>query len=251
MGSNTDNIASQSLEVQNNMIQASSEVCQADCNQVQVGNITFIKDFDASKCGQTNFDVNVQNCSVSSSCYMNQNLAAQVNNMVKAMAQQTTTTEQSFFNFTFDNEVNSASLEESVTNTFSQIMKNVCSSTNNQIQNKNMTVIEGITGVCNLNANVQNGDASASCTMNNLAKTATYNGLKAATDQNASVKNFLTAIIVSIAVAVIIGGILLVLVILGIGGFGAVAYMGSGSKGGQKEESQVDLNKIIEDIATK
>lgn len=247
MGSSTDNILNETLNVSNNMFTTATDVCTATCQQIQTGNVTVIDGLDNSSCENSGFTINSQTCTPTTECYMNNNLSSAVNTILEATGQQTASTQQSFFSFSFANITNSASVEENITNTVSQIMTTTCTADNQQLQANNVTIAENLTGVCSFGVNSQSGNPSTACTMSNLSKLQVFNCGQAGLDQSGKVTSSFASIFVAIAIALIVMGGILLLVILGVGGFATVEYMGSGSSTNSEEGDNTSqtIDKLI------
>jgi len=207
MGSAQSNFISEAQNLENSILQASSETCIATCTNVEDNNTIII---NGTSIGG-NLDL-TQQCKAQASCIMANQLDSQVQNIVKAMAEQKQTSKTSPFSFSFKGQNNEAQINQNITNSVTQIMNTACQSTSDNMMVNDTIVLtnDRVGGNFVLS---QSGDATSNCTMNNLAKQVLFNKERATADQTQTIESVFFLIILAIIICLIVGAIIVFMVV--------------------------------------
>lgn len=174
MGGAQSNYIGETQNIENNIVQASYESCQASCTQQQSGSTINI----------VNSNVRVpigfnQTCTPSANCVMSSQFDTSIQNLISSISDQSNTTATSFLNWQLNANFNTTSVEQNVTNGVAQLLESTCNANLNQTQSNDMIVIanSNVTGGSALFN--QSGDPVATCVMNNLGKVSAFNNEQA------------------------------------------------------------------------
>lgn len=224
MGSNQSNTAHDVQSITTNIFEESQEVCVGKCTAIQSGNTIIISGSDVGNVDLTN------QCPASASCAMTQQLNSQVSAIMAALAEQENTS-SSFWpiSFKFDNQNNSVTIRQSITNTITQMMQSICQSTSTNIQENEVVVLTN-SEAGNVTLSNQ-GSANSTCTMNNLARQVAFNQQTAKTNQTNRITSAFTLILIIIVIVIIIAAIIALLII---GPVGIKSLIGSTEEGDKK-----------------
>lgn len=228
MGSNNANVAKESESVQNNILQASFQQCKSDCTNISSGNTVIFNGSNIS--GDVDFN---QSCSATAHCIMEQQLQSQVQNMMSAIAQQQQEVEKSILSFTVANDVNYSEINENIVNSITQILQSSCQATSSNITNDNLVILNN-TNVEGSFSFSQTGNATANCTMNNLARQVAFNQQQAKTNQTQKIESIFAIIAIAVIVVVIVGAIIVFLTLRGGSGSSNINVGEKGEKGKSK-----------------
>ena len=205
MGSPQENQLKQTLNITNNMFVDEENICSAQCTAV-ADNIGIIINNSTVFGG---VDVESQ-CSTNVACVMNNQLSQQVQNMLSAAAQQTQSSESSFFSFP-SKQKNTSNQTLTTTNNLTSILTNTCQgNTTSLVENINV-IINGSTIGEGVYVGAT-GSASATCTMANVAKIRTYNSEQATADQKQKQYNVFAIIAIAIVIGLIVFAVIILLI---------------------------------------
>ena len=220
MGNTNTARAKEIQTINNQIVQESSEVCKATCSNVQNGDTSIINNSTV----QGTVKAFTQLCTVDASCVMKQQLADNINDTLKSIAQQTQSLNSSILSIFADTHNRSSStIEQSITNSVTQLLNSSCTATSSNIQNGDMFIFSNSDVLSGgIIAFSQVGNATASCTMNNISKIKLYNNELAKISQNQKTESTLLAIIAVIVAAIVIVAILMFLFFGGLILFGGV-----------------------------
>jgi hypothetical protein len=220
MTSSTTNIAEIQQDFMNNITQDDQQNCIATTNQQTNNNVVIVNGVNI----KGNFTGVTSTTNTDATCLMVSNMENSVSNILQAIAQQTNTTETDWFNgFQFTDDTNIFDATQSVTNNISQINEATCAAnttssvSNNYVYVTNAEIGGNFVGVTN------DSTTSASCSMTNAMKNATYNQAQASATQSNTVKGMFVSMVG--AFAAIIGIMVIgVIILFAVGAIGYVGY---------------------------
>ncbi len=217
MGSAQSQSSSASLSVANSILQAANNTCSLSCNESQDGNTIIIS---GSTTGNISFS---QTCSiVGSNCTIKSYLDANLQDVLSAMLQQSTVSATGFPDIGFNYSDQSTSVSESVSNSITQLVNNMCQvSTNQTFDNNYVYVTDSTTGNLSFaqSSNITNSD----CIMDTISKAVASTTESAKTDQSSSDIGTLALI------AIIVGAIVMIIVLIFVFSIGGKVISGIGS----------------------
>lgn len=220
----------------NNVIMTNQSSCIADTNLQVSGTSIIVK----GPVVDSNIGVNNTNTGTDASCLIVSDMESTVVNMVGNITQQTSSTAGGLFGnlgFHFDSNINNTITNE-VNNTLN-MNQTTCAASDIQSVSDTFVYVGGGVFNSDVGVNISSSQTSASCTMDNYMKTATYNSVQANADQDVSTKKGPIAMLISGVV-----GLIVLLVILVIGMF-VLSFLGFGAyelvnalRGGNKKTAQ-------------
>jgi hypothetical protein len=223
---NTTNSFKSTQNVTNDITQINQSSCIASVQIDSGGNVVIIED------SRINGNVvgSVVKVSTDASCIMSSSAQADIQNILKASAEQTKSTENGIFSLDFGAIFdslgytdNSIEIEENVTNNILQLNSSNCSSNIIISDEPNYIYVRGSTVGGNVIGSDVTADANASCTITNNSKVYVFNDLLADGKQKKELKNVFFTIV--IAFTVIIGLIIVgVIILFSTGAIGSVGY---------------------------
>jgi len=208
MGSSNSSRATEIQNVNNSIVQESSEKCSATCSNIENGDSTII----SGSTIEGNLSAFKQVCQVQASCVLKNQISTQIQDILESVAKQTQRLDESFlsiFSDTHNNE--SATIEQSITNSVTQILNSSCTATSSNVQSDDIFVLSNSEALSGVIAFSQTGNATSSCTINNISKVKIFNKELAEISQEQRIENVFVAIIALIVAALVIGGFLLFL----------------------------------------
>lgn len=207
MGAGPSNSSTAILNSTNQLLQVSNQSCWSECKQ-NLNNVTV--DIAGSKItGGINFS---QSCNATSTCVMNSSLDAQVENIMKAMSDQTAVNQVGLFGLGLGSATNSSYIAETITNQITQVMNSTCQANVIQDTENIVTALQGDTVSGGVNF-TQSGGAIANCTMTNTARAVAINQQSTEQTQKAKVESVFAMIVIAIVICIIVvGGMVLVFV---------------------------------------
>lgn len=241
MGNSTSNSTKITEQVNNNFLNTTSNVCQAnDFNTISgvVGKIEILK---GSKVGDVT-GVSVSG-TMNASCTIDQQISQSAASILASQAQQSATTENDLFNdgVLYSQNKNSADVFQSTVNNMVNVTSNNCNSTSSStIQNSAISIqSQGKAG--NITAFAIGNDSSSTCAISNMVGQESYSNMQAGVDQEAKTMGMFVAIFSAMVSMMIIG--LIAIVVL----FGGGALIMGISKSGKKEEGGGDEDLEYDD----
>lgn len=207
MGSTTSMYASQSTQVLNNVIVNAKTECGANLTANQNNNVYNI----IGVRGRVEIS---QEGTVTSSCYMQNNLQTNIaNELVQKSSQQLTETQNLLASLTGldlsgDTRTVRAVQTAVVSNRVSQIMSSTCRTDTTLNQNNNVYIIQDSTGEFRI---TQKGDASSTCAMSNTSKLGISNSISQIATESIKIINAIVAIVIALAILVAIVGVIALL----------------------------------------
>ncbi len=219
MGNTTSNSTSIKQDTQNNFLTVNNNTCSAFTSVDQSNNVVNATNV---KGDVTLFTITGN---VSASCAINQQVTQSATTILAAQAQQTSKTETDFFNdgVLYSGASNSANIQQSISNNMTSINSNTCNSQVLVSQDSNTVNLSGVGG--NVTAFNISADANSICSIDNTVSQDAYNSQQASVDQEAVSMGMLVAIMSALVTLAIIG-LVVIVVIFGLGGFGMVMFGG-------------------------
>ena len=203
MTTNVSNSSSEILRSTNSILQVSNESCLSQCTADTSGNTIIVSGVKAK-----DFNFNSV-CQSSASCVMNSSLDTSVQNIMKAMADQTAVTQLGLLNFNMSNTSNSVNIEQDITNQITQVMNSTCQSTSTSINDNNIFIFKN-SSLDNFGIGAS-GTASSNCVMTNTARAVAFNEQTASSSQSAKRESVLAMIVIAIVIGIIaIGGLVVI-----------------------------------------
>lgn len=225
MGNDLSNTATVQADFVNSFTQNLDSTCSANCN-IEINDNTIIVGSGTTVDG----DIVISGgdgCQADASCSMSQSAQATAESIMKSMLdQELTTTTGLFGDFQSTDVSNEIDVSTNVSNYITQISSQTCQANSTLTVDDNTIYVDSGSTV-NGGISITGGggsSATASCSMTNMAKLATYNQQSTEGSQNGSTKGMITMIAICIAVCVVIGGI--VLVVLLAGGTAGAIFLG-------------------------
>jgi hypothetical protein len=201
MGGRQSNYVSASQNVFTDVLNVSTEKCDATCNQSNTGNVVIIEG------GETIGDVDILNntCTVNAKCIMQNTVSTDIANVVSATLQQKNTDVTSLFSGFKDDQNNVAITSQNISNYITQVLVSTCQSDSWQNNSGNFFYFGDNAG--NIIALNNNGNVSASCTMTNLSKiTVSNKATSEVTQSNVAVGGFILFAIILIIILLLTRG---------------------------------------------
>lgn len=213
MGSSTSQQLASNQTVVNSMLQVSRQSCSARCSN-DISGLTVIV------IGGTG-DINItQECKLTDiNCIMTTTLDTQIENILKAMAQQNTSA-MNGFTLDWTNINQSVDLYQYLQNSITQMMDSSCTFEAGNTATGLYFYVQDRNG--NLNLSQSASITNSTCNMNNVAKAVTYNDATTDTRQTATITNIFGLIIIAVIIMIVIVGIVIIVFLLS-GGTAAVA----------------------------
>lgn len=236
MSSTTTNIADIQQSFMNNITQNSQQSCIAGANPQTNNNVVLL---NGVKVGG-NFTGVAATTSTDATCLMVSNMEDSVSNILQSIVQQTNTSETDWFNgFQITDATNIFRVNQSVTNNISQINQSTCAAnttssvSNNYVYVTNSTIGGDFIGVTN------DSKASASCSISNMMKNATYNQAQASATQSNTVKGMFVSMVSAFAgiIGIVVIGVIILFAV------GAIGYVGYDVKGPRNQEQGMTLEQ--------
>lgn len=213
MGNNTSLSSSQALSSVNNVLQVSQSKCSVECDQTSTGNVVVIG--NGSTVGNIDFS---QTCVITnSSCMIKQSIEANVTNILKSIAEQSTFSTQPLFSASFSGTQQSATIEQDVYNSITQLISSTCTFDTNQTMTNNYVYVGNGSTTGDISFAQNSEISSVECSLDVAAKSSLYNSLTSETSQSAITIDPLSLLAICF-VAVLGMGFFLVLVFLFKGG---------------------------------
>ncbi len=202
MGTNNVNTALVEQEITNNLLQDVNIKCQATCENISSGNVyTFV----GGTFGSIEF---TQRCEADANCVITNTQDLAVESIVDSVIRQEALS-SGLAGRIYAGNTNLTDIKQDIRNNIQQLTDIQCNSDVSNISTGNVFYLQDVTAT--KFAVTQEGNAAASCAIENLAKLSVINRAKADIDQKAVDKGFdpfgFIALIV-IAVIVVIGIIL-------------------------------------------
>lgn len=228
MGNASTNIASIQQTVTNQVLQANQQACTVN-NQVNAsGNVVILNGIIAK--GNVTA-INATSQGTDASCLLSSNMSSSVSTILSASLQQSNETESDWFGgFSFSADTNTFNIAQTTNNQINQINQSICSSNNMNSTNNNYVYASGKVGRNFVGVNNANGQATASCSMQNTMKNISNNKNQASTGQGNVEKGMFVAMVGSFA-SMIAMIVVLVIIMFAVG---AVAYVGYSATSGPK-----------------
>lgn len=204
------------------MLQVAKQTCGVVCKN-NINNITIIVIGGSG-------DISIaQECKIDNvQCILKNTFDVQIENILESMVKQSASS-MNGFSLDFANISLNVDLYQYIQNTITQMTDNSCKfEASNEITGAYIYVQDHKGNVSiSQNASITN----ASCNMDNIAKAVTYNSISQKTDQQASIVNIFSLIIVAVIVA-IIGATIVLIVFVATGGVASIAGAAGGASGG-------------------
>lgn len=202
MGSNNVNTALIEQEITNNLLQDVNIKCQANCENISSGNVyTFV----GGTFGSIEF---TQRCEAEANCVITNTQDLAVESIVESVIRQEALS-SGLAGRIYAGNTNLTDIKQDIRNNIQQLTDIQCNSDVSNISTGNVFYLQDVTAT--KFAVTQEGNAAASCAIENLAKLSVINRAKADVDQKAVDRGFdpfgFIALIV-IAIIVVLGIIL-------------------------------------------
>lgn len=208
MGSSNSSRAKEIQTLNNSIVQSSSETCKATCSNIQNGDSTII----SGSVIEGNLNAFSQVCQVDASCVLKNQISTQIQDILESVAKQTQQLDESFLSiFSDTHNKESSTIEQSITNSVTQLLNSSCTATSSNVQSDDIFVLSNSQALSGVIAFSQTGNATSSCTINNISKVKLFNKELAEISQEQRIENIFVAIIALIVAALVIGGFLLFL----------------------------------------
>ena len=225
MGNNTTQNIRTNQTVVNNVLQASKAECTAQCRNVLEG-ITIIVIG-----GSGNINI-TQECALTNiNCIMQQSLTSQIETILKAMAAQSASA-MNGFSLDFANISQNVDLYQYISNSITQLMDSSCKfEASDTISGLYMYVANRDRSQINISQ--RSTISNATCNMNNMAKSVTYNEASAEADQKSTIVNIWSLFFYAF-IAIIASATIILIVFIATGGVATIAGAAAGAAGGAK-----------------
>ena len=223
MGASTSNNFTSKQTVANNITQYNQATCIATVEASSGGNIIII---DGSHIGGSVIG-STQKITTDASCIMHQSNDANIESILESMSKQTNTNQNGVFDFLSkligDKVKNKVEIDQTITNTITQINTSTCSSNiisstkPNYIYVKNSSILGSVIG------STTEASATSSCTITNGASAVVYNKELSKNDQNNKSKSLFFTIVIAFTVIMVVM-ILGVIILFSTGAIGSIGY---------------------------
>lgn len=188
--------------VNNNILNASTATCGANCTTYSGGNTVIISGTTIQ--GNVTFN---QSCTTNMSCTINSQLNTNVTDILNSMQKQTSITANGFPSFSIDGVSNIDQARQNITTSVANIINSSCQSTTDIVSQNNFTYLNNdqIGGSLTF---AQTGTANNNCTLNNISSIVVANNEQATSTQTAAILNPISLLVVAIiAIGLLIGAI--------------------------------------------
>lgn len=212
MGGSFSNQVNINTQITNDMLQSTTQICNADCKASANNNTIIISGATING----SIGINAR-CTASAACAMSNASNAAVNNIIQNIIDQETTSVSDIMgDLSWEDINNEVNINTSLSNYITQITSQTCNATADVQANDNFFYVgQGGTstsdGKTTINGDIfisAEGNATANCSMSNISKLQAYNESQNSVTQSITNVGMFAAIGLMVAVVVLIGGLI-------------------------------------------